>query len=89
MKKSNLQIYLITAITVFFYSCSQNEADQVDTKAESQQFKIINVTNHDGKPFNSGDAKSSSTGKYVDNPGGGVMMQAFYWDVPAGGNWWN
>jgi alpha-amylase len=22
-------------------------------------------------------------------PGGGVMMQAFYWDVPAGGNWWN
>lgn len=22
-------------------------------------------------------------------PGGGVMMQAFYWDVPAGGIWWN
>lgn len=22
-------------------------------------------------------------------PGGGVMMQAFYWNVPAGGNWWN
>lgn len=22
-------------------------------------------------------------------PGGGVMMQAFYWDVPAGGTWWN
>lgn len=22
-------------------------------------------------------------------PGGGVMMQAFYWDVPAGGNWYN
>jgi len=22
-------------------------------------------------------------------PGGGVMMQGFYWDVPAGGNWWN
>ncbi|WP_420552657.1 alpha-amylase [Tenacibaculum aiptasiae] len=21
--------------------------------------------------------------------GTGVMMQAFYWDVPAGGNWWN
>ena len=21
--------------------------------------------------------------------GEGVMMQAFYWDVPAGGNWWN
>ncbi len=22
-------------------------------------------------------------------PGGGVMMQAFYWDVPAGGTWYN
>ncbi len=22
-------------------------------------------------------------------PGGPVMMQAFYWDVPAGGTWWN
>lgn len=22
-------------------------------------------------------------------PGGGIMMQGFYWDVPAGGNWWN
>ncbi len=21
--------------------------------------------------------------------GGPIMMQAFYWDVPAGGNWWN
>jgi alpha-amylase len=27
------------------------------------------------------DAKSTSSN--------GVMMQAFYWDVPAGGNWWN
>jgi alpha-amylase len=25
----------------------------------------------------------------TNGPGGGVMMQAFYWDVPAGGNWWN
>jgi alpha-amylase len=32
---------------------------------------------------------TTTTGKYVANPGGGVMMQAFYWDVPAGGNWWN
>jgi len=22
-------------------------------------------------------------------PGGGVLMQAFYWDVPAGGTWWD
>ena len=25
----------------------------------------------------------------LPGPGGGVMMQAFYWDVPAGGTWWN
>jgi alpha-amylase len=32
---------------------------------------------------------TTTTGKNTANPGGGVMMQAFYWDVPAGGNWWN
>src|SRR4051812_27550052 len=88
MKKSNLQIYALTAVTAFFYSCSQNETEQTNTRAESQQFEIINVT-HDGRPFSTGDAKTSATGKYVDNPGGGVMMQAFYWDVPAGGTWWD
>lgn len=25
----------------------------------------------------------------LPGPGGGVLMQAFYWDVPAGGNWYN
>src|SRR5258706_6367411 len=25
----------------------------------------------------------------VPGAGGGVMMQAFYWDVPSGGTWWN
>ena len=25
----------------------------------------------------------------LPGPGRGVLMQAFYWDVPAGGNWWN
>jgi alpha-amylase len=25
----------------------------------------------------------------LPGPGGGVIMQAFYWDVPAGGTWWN
>ncbi|APD07834.1 alpha-amylase [Flavobacteriaceae bacterium UJ101] len=30
--------------------------------------------------------KSSRT---ILNTGSKVMMQAFYWDVPAGGNWWN
>ncbi len=32
---------------------------------------------------------TSVEGLNAAGPGGGVMMQAFYWDVPAGGNWWN
>jgi alpha-amylase len=30
-----------------------------------------------------------ATGQSALPPGGGVMMQAFYWDVPAGGTWYN
>ena len=33
--------------------------------------------------------KNSGQNARTAGPGGGVMMQAFYWDVPAGGNWWN
>lgn len=32
---------------------------------------------------------SSGENAKVAGPGGGVIMQAFYWDVPAGGTWWN
>jgi alpha-amylase len=33
-------------------------------------------------------SKDSKNGK-LPGPGGGVLMQAFYWDVPSGGTWWN
>jgi alpha-amylase len=33
--------------------------------------------------------QESENGLSALPPGGGVMMQAFYWDVPAGGTWWN
>lgn len=34
---------------------------------------------------------AAETGKTMQLPGagGGVLMQAFYWDVPAGGTWYN
>jgi hypothetical protein len=51
--------------------------------------KVIDVTHHDGHPFSTGKSMTTDYRKIVANPGGGVMMQAFYWDVPAGGNWWN
>jgi alpha-amylase len=43
-------------------------------------FSESDITTHDGHAF--------STGESLEAPGGGVMMQAFYWDVPAGGTWW-
>ncbi|HEX9151102.1 MAG TPA: alpha-amylase, partial [Flavobacterium sp.] len=89
MKKQNFKIYLLSALLVGFYSCSPNDAVVTDSPATASQFKIINVTHHDGHPFSTGKTSSSLTGKYVANPGGGVMMQAFYWDVPSGGTWWN
>jgi alpha-amylase len=89
MKKPIAKICFLAAVATLMYSCTQNETNEIDSKAQSQQFEIINVTHHDGKPFSTGTSNSSLTGKYVDNPGGGVMMQAFYWDVPAGGTWWN
>lgn len=30
-----------------------------------------------------------SSNARVPGAGGGVIMQAFYWDVPSGGTWWN
>ena len=89
MKKPFVKFYCFTAIIALLCACSDNETSENGASTASKEFKIIHVTHHDGKPFSTGETQSSLTGKYVDNPGGGVMMQAFYWDVPAGGNWWN
>src|SRR5215203_5278153 len=35
-----------------------------------------------------GPPEDSKNGR-LPGPGGGVLMQAFYWDVPSGGTWWN
>ncbi len=34
-------------------------------------------------------AQPASAAKYSELEEGGVIMQAFYWDVPAGGIWWD
>lgn len=49
-------------------------------------FNPMQVTSHDGKPFSTGVATPGGT---IGGPGGVVMMQAFYWDVPMGGTWWD
>ncbi|MFQ3174157.1 MAG: alpha-amylase, partial [Flavobacterium sp.] len=82
MKKSNFKTYLLSVLLVGLYSCNSNEDLVTDSASAASQFKVVNVTHHDGHPFSTG-ATTTVTGKYVANPGGGVMMQAFYWDVPA------
>jgi alpha-amylase len=48
------------------------------------------IDHHDGHPFSTGKSMTATTtGKYVANPGGGVMMQAFtgmYLLVETGGS---
>jgi len=86
LKKQNFKICLLSALLVGLYSCNSNDDLITNSTEAAAQFKVINVTNHDGRPFNTG-KQSSTTGRYVANLGGGVMMQAFYWDVPAGVTW--
>jgi alpha-amylase len=80
---------LLISVLATTYSCSTEEKAEEPSLHQAKQNKIIHVTTHDGKPFSTGNNYTSSVGKYVANPGGGVMMQAFYWDVPSGGTWWN
>jgi alpha-amylase len=68
---------LVSALLVGFYSCNSNDDLVNNSAAAAAQFKVINVTNHDGRPFSTG-RQSNKTGRYVANPGGGVMMQAFF-----------
>jgi alpha-amylase len=89
MKKTIFKMFLLTVLLAGLYSCNSSDETSNSNTSATTPFKVINVTTHDGRPFSIGASKTSLTGKYVDNPGGGVMMQAFYWDVPSGGNWWN
>ncbi len=77
---------LVAGLLTTLYSC--NKADFGNIKPAEFETKIVQVTNHDGRPFVAVPEQSSQA-RYIAGPGGGVMMQAFYWDVPAGGIWWD
>ncbi|MFC3755821.1 alpha-amylase [Chryseobacterium tructae] len=88
MKKTHFILSLLALALVG--SCQSN--DELSTKSSKGQEvhdKIVNVTHHDGRPFSTGKVSGSAQGKFVAGPGGSVLMQGFYWDVPDGGNWWN
>ena len=89
MNKQNFKNYLLAALLVGLSSCNSSDDFTNDATTAAKQFKVFDVTHHDGHPFSTGKVSNTTNGKYLANPGGGVMMQAFYWDVPAGGTWWN
>ncbi len=78
---------LFFALAVLLFSCNEEKISNTDFETLDKA-EIVQVTKHDGRPFDSG-APADGTRYYNPGPGGGVMMQGFYWDVPAGGTWWN
>ncbi len=76
---------VILGVALLMFSCQTAEEDNLDIQKEGS---IVNVTSHNGQPFSNGQSTSISKA-FTPGPGGGVMMQAFYWDVPSGGTWWN
>ncbi|WP_336958146.1 alpha-amylase [Chryseobacterium contaminans] len=88
MKKAYFILSLLALALVG--SCQNNDELSTESmKKEEVHDKIVNVTKHDGRPFSTGSESGSIQGKFVAGPGGSVLMQGFYWDVPDGGNWWN
>jgi len=85
MKTKKITQFLIIAfLFLHFLSCKE---DNLETTLEETSSEIIHVTKHEGKPF--GVDIHNFYNRQNSYPGGGVLMQAFYWDVPAGGIWWN
>lgn len=74
--KTVRHVFLLFLITGFLISCAREITN--DPEAE--------ITVADPQAGVGKGVKSNLTLKPL---GSGVMMQAFYWDVPAGGNWWN
>ncbi|NMF37673.1 alpha-amylase [Flammeovirga yaeyamensis] len=88
MKMKTTRLGLLSALLIGSFSCTQVfEEDENSIPAHEPKANMeMQVTTHDGAPFTTDE---SSNKRYYDSPGGPVMMQAFYWDVPAGGTWWN
>lgn len=73
IKKTALLVLLLGA-----FACSDLNKDQANPNTHHPDMDTTPITNTSNDP----NAK-------VAGPGGGVLMQAFYWDCPSGGTWWN
>lgn len=75
MKHFKSIIILISMISlIFLFSCKKENGNLENLKAN---IKVVHIT------------KTDYSFKSTSNLSSGVMMQAFYWDVPAGGTWWD
>lgn len=74
MKKNDLAMVVLATGIIFFLSHCSKPADLPQSDLPQNNGNSIDNT------FVANRNASS---------GGGVIMQAFYWDVPAGGTWWN
>lgn len=83
--KQFIKSLIFTFFFLLFFACQED--DNLETNLEENSFKVIQVTKHEGKSFNF--QTNQSLNRQNAFPGGGVLMQAFYWDVPSGGTWWN
>lgn len=76
------------SLALIFFACSEEHlVSELD--ATPGEMEPIQVTTHDGRAFSTQNTNGAESGIFVGGPGGGVMMQGFYWDVPAGGTWWD
>ena len=76
MKKKYAKIWMTAGLGAFLFACEQ---DQMSESLDDSKgvIKEIQVTDHDGRPFSTD--PEGDENKFTAGPGGGVMMQAFYW----------
>jgi alpha-amylase len=79
MKRLIAQLFYGILLTAIIVSCSD------DRKLEDQR-KHSNKKAKD--PFSDVNRTDENVNQRNPGPGGGIIMQAFYWDVPAGGTWY-
>lgn len=90
MKQLKSKLCVVMGALALFSCQHDDNLSTTENAANQVHNKVVNVTHHDGKPFSTGVKNTSGVARFTAGAaGGGVLMQGFYWDVPAGGTWWD